>query len=91
MAGMMKWPRSKGMQATIAFVVAFLSAALVVLHIVGESFNHFYFPPYKAYPYPYPTESAARLAICRDCGLMFLGVFAILYVIQRVLIAARHT
>jgi hypothetical protein len=54
-----------------------------------ESFHHFYFPPHKAYPYPYPTELAARIAMYRDCGLTFLGVFTILYVAQRRFIATR--
>ena len=75
---MMKWPRANGIQAAIAFTVALLSAAFVFVQFAMESFNHFYFPPHKAYPYPYPTELAARIAMWRDCSLTFLGVFAIL-------------
>jgi hypothetical protein len=88
---MMKWPRSRGIQAAIALVVALLSAATVFLQFAADSFNHFYFPPHKAYPYPYSTAGAAQIAIWRDCGLTFLAVFAILYVVQRRFIAARHT
>jgi hypothetical protein len=88
---MVKWPRSKRDQAAIAFAVALLSSVFVFLWIAAESFNHFYFPPHKAYPYPCPTELAARIAMCRDCGLTFLGVFTILYVAQRRFVATRHT
>jgi hypothetical protein len=87
---MLKWPQSKGVQAAIAFAVALLSAVLVFVKIAMESFNHFYFPPHKAYPYPYPTELAARIAMWRDCSLSFLGVFAIIYVAQRVFIPSRR-
>lgn len=86
----MKWPQSKGLQAAIAFAVALLSAFFVFARIAMESFNHFYFPPHKAYPYPYPTEWAARIAMCRDAGLTFLVAFAILYVAQRRFIATRR-
>jgi hypothetical protein len=88
---MVKWPRSKGSQAAIAFGVALLFAVFVFLRIAMASFNQFYFPPHKGYPYPYPTEFAARMAMCRDCGLTFLAVFTILYVAQRRFIATRHT
>ena len=80
---MMKWPRSKGIQAAIAFAFAFVSAILVLAEIAMQSFNNYYFPPHKAFPYPYKTEWAARFAECRDCGLTFLGVFVILYWAQR--------
>ncbi len=88
---MRNWSRSKGVQAGIAFAVALLSAVFVFAQIAMESFNHYYFAPHKAYPYPYPTEGAARLASLRDCGLTCLGVFAILYVAQRLFIATRNT
>jgi hypothetical protein len=88
---MMKWPRSRGIQAAIAFVVALLSAGAVFLQFAADSFNHFYFPPHKAYPDPYPTTGAAQIAMWRDCGLTFLAVFAILYVVQGRFIAARRT
>ena len=91
MADMVKWPRARGIQLAIAFGVAVLSAAFVFAQIEMESFNHFYFPPHKAYPYPYATEWAARMAIWRDCGLTFLGVFAILYLAQRRFSATRNT
>jgi len=85
----MKWPRSKGSQAATAFAVALLSAVFVFLRIAMKSFDHFYFLPHKAYPYPYPTELAARVAMGRDCGLTFLGIFTIVYVAQRRFIATR--
>jgi 4-amino-4-deoxy-L-arabinose transferase-like glycosyltransferase len=88
---MIKWPRSKGVQVTIAFLVALFSAAFVVAQIAMESFNHYYFPPHKAYPYPYATAWDAQMAMCRDCGLTFVIVFAILLVAQRKFTAARHT
>jgi hypothetical protein len=87
---MMKWPRSKGVQAVIAFTVALLSEAVVFTQIAMESFNYFYFPPHKAFPYPYPTESAAHWVMYRDCGLTFLGVFAVVYMGQRLLITNRR-
>ena len=89
-ARMMMWPRSRGVQVAIAFGVALLAAVYVFVQIAMGSFNHFYFPPHRAYPYPYPTESAARMAMGRDCGLTFLVVFGILYAVQRRFIAARH-
>jgi hypothetical protein len=90
-AGMIKWPRSTRTQATIAFVVALLSAGYVFLQFAGDSFNRFYFPPHKAYPFPFPTARAYQTAMWRDCGLTFLAVFAILYVVQRRFFATRHT
>jgi hypothetical protein len=57
--------------------VARLTAVFVFVQIAMNSFNHFYFPPHRAYPYPYPTQSVARMAMDRDCGLTFLGVFGI--------------
>jgi len=88
---MLKWSRSKRVQAVVAFALALLSTALVFVQMAMESFNNFYFPPHKAYPYPHATEWAARLAIGRNCGLTFIGVFAILYVAQRLFVAARQT
>jgi hypothetical protein len=88
---MVRWPHSKGTQAAIAFAVALLSAVFVFLRIAMQSFDHFYFPPHKAYPYPYPTEWAAHVAMCRDCSLAFLGVFTIVYLAQRRFIATRHS
>jgi hypothetical protein len=90
MDGMMKWPQAKGIQAAIAFAVALLSAVFVFVQFAMESFNNYYFPPHKAYPYPYPNEWAARIAMWRDCGLTFLVVFAILYMAQRRFIATRR-
>jgi hypothetical protein len=87
----MKWPRTKGTQAAAALVVASLSAAYVFLQFAAGSFNHFYFHPHETYPYPYPTARAAQVAMWRDCGLTFLVVFAILYMIQRRVIASRRT
>jgi hypothetical protein len=91
MAGMTKWPRAKRIQLVIAFTAALLSAGLVFVHFATESFDHYYFPPHKAYPYPYPTELAARIVMWRYCSLTFLGVFAIVYVAQRKLMGARNT
>jgi hypothetical protein len=88
---MKKWPRSRGIQTAIAFIVALISAAGVFLQFAADSFNHFYFPPHKAYPYPYLTARAAQIAMWRDCGLTFLAVFAILYAVQRRFAAAPHT
>jgi hypothetical protein len=90
MDGVMKWPRAKGIQAAVAFVVALLSAVFVFLQFAMQSFNNFYFPPHKSYPYPYPTEWAARIAMWRNCGLTFLVVFAIIYMSQRRFITARR-
>jgi hypothetical protein len=91
MAGMVKWPRSRGIQAAIAFVVALLSAGYRFVQFEGNFFNNFYFPPHKAYPYPYPTVRAAQIAVWRDCGLTFVAVFAVLFVIQRRFLSTRHT
>jgi hypothetical protein len=86
----MTWPRSRGVQTAIGFVVALLSAVAVFLWIAMASFNHFYFAPHKAYPYPYSTVGAARWAMYRDCGLTFIGLFTIVYMVQRGFIAARE-
>jgi hypothetical protein len=90
MGGMLKWRRSKGLQAAIALSLALLSAVFVFAEIAMKSFNHFYFAPHKAYPYPYPTVTAARIAMYRDCGLTFAAVFAILYLAQRYFLPTRH-
>ena len=90
MASMAKWPRSKRVQAVIAFAVALASAVLVVAQIAMESFNHYYFPPHKAYPYPYATEWAARIAMFRDCSGTFVVVFAVVYAAQRMFAATKH-
>jgi hypothetical protein len=90
MARMMKWPRSKIVQAAIASAIALLSGLYTFATIAMASFNNFYFPPHKAYPYPYPTVWAARIAMGEKCGLTFLGVFAILYAAQRLLTSPRH-
>jgi hypothetical protein len=87
----MKWPQAKGIQAAIAFVVALLSAAFVCLKFAARSFNNFYFPPHKAYPYPYPNEAAARIAMSKACGLTFLVVFVIVYATERRFVAPRHS
>jgi hypothetical protein len=89
-ACMAKWPRSKRAQVAIAFAVALSSAVLVFAQIAMESFNNFYFPPHKAYPYPYPTEWAAQIAMCRDCCGTFVVVFAIVYAAQRVFAKTQH-
>ena len=87
---MKKWPQAKGIQAAIAFAVALLSAVFVFVQFAMKSFNNFYFPPHKTYPYPHPNEVAARIAMWRDCGLTFLVVFVIMYMAQRRFIATRH-
>jgi hypothetical protein len=89
MAGMAHWPRSKVVQASIAFVAASLSAVGVLGLIAMDSINHFYFPPYKTYPYPYATVRSAEIAHFGECGLAFLGVFVILYAVQRRFAAKR--
>jgi hypothetical protein len=53
----------EGIQAAISFAVAPLSAAFVLAQFAMKSWNDFYFPPHKAYPYPYPNELAARIAM----------------------------
>ena len=88
-AGMMKWPRSTGVQAAIAFAVALLSAVLVFLQIAMESINQFYFP--QAYQHPYPDAHSADIALYQDCGLAFLGVFVLLYAVQRRITAKRRS
>jgi hypothetical protein len=70
--------------------VALLSTVAVFLRIAMASFNHFYFAPHKAYPYPYSTAGAARWAVYRDCGLTFVGVFTVVYMARRGFIAARE-
>ena len=79
-----------GIQGAIAFAAALLSAALVFAQIAMESFNHFYFAPHKAYPYPYPTVHAAHLALYRDCGLTLIGVFVVMFALQRRFFSTRH-
>jgi hypothetical protein len=90
MAAMAKWPRSKGKQATIASVVALLAAAWLFVQIEYGYFRRFYFDPHKAYPYPYPNEHSAQIALYRDCGFTLLGLFVVLFAIQRMFFAARH-
>jgi hypothetical protein len=76
---MSTWSKSKGIQVAIAFSVALIVALSVGAHIAMDSFNHFYFAPHKAYPYPYPTARAAQIAFWSRCSLSFVGVFLILY------------
>ncbi|WP_433967086.1 hypothetical protein [Tunturiibacter gelidiferens] len=87
---MLTWPRSKRVQAAIAFSLALASTVFVLANIAMKSFNHFYFAPHKAYPYPYPTVTAARIATYRDCGLTFVAVFAIFYLAQHFFLRTRH-
>jgi hypothetical protein len=87
---MAKWPRSRAKQAAIAFVIAFLSTVWVFVEIEMGYFQRFYFGPHKAYPYPYPDEHSAQMALYWDCGLTLLVVFAVLFAIQRIFIAARR-
>ena len=70
--------------------MAVFSAVAVFVRIAMTSFNHFYFAPHKAYPYPYSTAGAARRAMYRDCGLTFVGVFTVVYIAQRGFVAARE-
>jgi hypothetical protein len=88
---MPRWPRSKGWQATIALSVALLSAGWVFLQVAMKSFNNYYFPPHKAFPYPYPSARAAHLALFRDCGLTFVGVLALLYIAQRLFVSVPNS
>ena len=87
---MMSWPKSKKVQAAISFALAAWSATGVFVQFAMRSFNDFYFAPHKAYPYPYQTEAAARIALGLKCGMTFLVVFAILYFAQRGLAANRR-
>jgi hypothetical protein len=66
-------------------------SSILFLQFAAASFNHFYFLPHKAYPYPYSAAQAAEIAIWRDCGLTSLAVFAILDAVQRRFVAARRT
>jgi hypothetical protein len=86
---MVRWPKSKRVQMTIAMVVAFLVAVGVFLQIAMTSFHNFYFGPHKAYPYPYPDANTAQMALYRDCGLAMLGAFVVVFTIQRVFTAPR--
>jgi hypothetical protein len=87
---MAKWQKSRGKQAALASVVAFLTTAYVFVQIEGRYFNRFYFPPHKAYPYPYPDPHSAQMALYRDCGFTLIGVFGIIFAVQRIFFAARH-
>jgi hypothetical protein len=84
-----KWPKSKGKQAAIALAIALLAAAWVFVEIEGGYFNRFYFPPHKAYPYPYADVHIAQIALYRNCGFTLVGVFVGLFVMQRVLAGHR--
>jgi hypothetical protein len=88
---MAKWLMSKGVQATIAFVFALLAVLLVVVNRAMNSFNNFYFAPHKAYPYPYPTEGAARIALWQSSCLTFFAVFTIVYIFQRLFNSHRNS
>ncbi len=81
---MAKWPKSRGVQIAIAAVVAILAGICVFTQIAMTSFNNFYFGPHKAYPYPYPDAHTAQMVIYRDCGLTVLGVFVVVFAIQRI-------
>jgi hypothetical protein len=87
---MRTWPRSKRPQEAISFTIALLSGIFVLADIAMKSVNHFYFAPHKAYPYPYPTVTAARIATFRDCGLTFVAVFLTFYLAQRFFFGTRH-
>jgi len=88
---MARWPKSRGVQATIAVVVALLAAICVFIQTAMTSFNNFYFGPHKAYPYPYPDAHTAQMALYRDCGLTMLGVFVVVFTIQRVFTASHRS
>jgi hypothetical protein len=90
MAAMAKWPKSRGKQATIAFVVAFLATVWVFVQIEYGYFERFYFGPHKAYPYPYPNAHSAQMALYRDCGFTLIGIFVVIFAVQRIFFAARH-
>ena len=87
---MLTWTRSKRLQAAISLAFALLSAVFVLANIATKSFNHFYFAPHEAYPHPYATLIAARITMCRDCGLTFIAAFAIFYLAQRFLLRTPH-
>jgi hypothetical protein len=78
---MVRWPKSKGVQAAIAVVSGLLAASCVLSQIAMTSFNNYYFGPHKAYPYPYGDAHSAQMALYRDCGLTMLGVFAVVFMI----------
>lgn len=88
---MAKWPKSKGVQAAIAAVVAILAAICVFGLVAMTSFNNFYFGPHKAYPYPYADVHTAQMALLRDCGLTMLVVFGVVFLIQRRFASPRRT
>ena len=75
---------------TIAAVVALLAAICVFIQIAMTSFNNFYFGPHKAYPYPYPDAHTAQMVLYRGCGLTMLGVFVVVFTIQRLLTASHR-
>jgi hypothetical protein len=85
-----KWPRSKGKQAAIATIFASLAAIWVLANTAMQSFNDFYFAPHKAYPYPYSDVHSAHMALFRNCAAAFLGVFVVLFALQRMFIAFRR-
>jgi hypothetical protein len=85
-----KWPKSRDIQGAIAFAIALLSAVLVFVQIEMGYFNRFYFAPHKAYPYPHPDTHSAHMALYRDCGLTLLGVFVVLFAVQRLLMVDRR-
>lgn len=81
---MVKWPKSKGKQATIALATALLAAIWVFIQVDYGYFQRFYFEPNKRYPYPYPNEHVAQMALYRECGLAIVGVFLVVFAIQRI-------
>lgn len=88
---MARWPKSGRAQAAVAFVVGLLAAICVLVRIETTSFNNYYFGPHKAYPYPYADAHTYRIALYRDCGLTMLGVFAVVFVIQRLFTALHRS
>jgi hypothetical protein len=88
---MAEWPKSTGVQAVIAVIAALFAVICVFAQIAMTSFNNFYFGPHKAYPYPYPDAHSAQMALYRECGLTMIGVFAVMYMIQRLLTASHRT
>jgi hypothetical protein len=85
---MLIWPGSKAVQTAIAAVGALVSAGFVVSHFAMTSFNNFYYAPHKAYPYPYADVPTARMMLYRDCAITMLGIFVVLFTMQRI-VAAR--
>jgi|GEM_PF-3487076 len=89
---MRRWPTSSWKQAAIAFAVALTSALCLCFRIEYGLFERYYF---LRDTHGYWTAGLDRhsglMDLCRVGGLILLGVFVTVFLLQRAFAANRHS